>query len=209
MPARNGKTGCRSTPTRPLATGLGVDPASRTWPAFFPARTMHAPSASRSLIRTCYPILVGRARRGVRDGSISPASPRPDCNLMPRSGQFLHRPTAFAKGPRKTLSPFQDYERSSSERWPALMAGVESPLASRLPVQGREIGSPGLAQRSYHLMDNMNHGTAPQLKPENDMSFVTSSWMSPSATESRLAADAERFALGRFSVAADEVAVYE
>ncbi len=58
-------------------------------------------------------------------------------------------------------------------------------------------------------MDNMNHGTAPQLKPENDMSFVTSSWMSPSATESRLAADAERFALGRFSVAADEVVVVD
>lgn len=43
----------------------------------------------------------------------------------------------------------------------------------------------------------------------NEMSFITSSWMSKTSAENRLADDSDRFALSRLDAASDEVVVVD
>ena len=55
----------------------------------------------------------------------------------------------------------------------------------------------------------LNASTSPPLKPENSMSFVISSWMSPCQAENLLADEADRFAIARFGTASDEDVVID
>jgi hypothetical protein len=55
----------------------------------------------------------------------------------------------------------------------------------------------------------LNASTSPPLNPENSMSFVASSWMSPRQAETLLADEASRFAIARFGTASDEDVVID